>query len=379
MDPTPPADLLKSLVEINSINPSLVPEGAGEAEIAGFIRQWLVNLGIDADIDEPAPGRPSVIGRVRGAGGGRSLILNAHIDTVGVAGMSEPFRVRIEGNRLYGRGAYDMKAGLAACMLALADLRNDRLRGDVVLLAVSDEEHASIGVQSALRRLTADAAIVTEPTQLEVVIAHKGFSWHEVVARGRAAHGSRPDLGIDAIAQMGRVLGKIESLQGELNRRPPHPLLGHASVHASLIAGGQELSSYPETCTLQVERRTLPGESMDSVEAEFGALLGELRSADRRFKADYRTTLVRPPFSVSREEPIVQAVFEESSRVLGKPAAITGSTPWMDAAFLAQAGIPTVVIGPGGAGAHATEEWADLESVEKCRQILAQSARKFCR
>ena len=346
--------------------------------MARFVMDWCAQRGIAAEIDDAAPGRPSVIARVTGSGGGRSLVLNAHMDTVGVAGMPDAFCARVENGRLYGRGSYDMKGSLAACLLALADIRASGLSGDVILAAVADEEHASIGVQSVLKRVRADAAIVTEPTALELCIAHKGFSWHEITTTGRAAHGSRPDLGIDGIAHMGRVLNRLESLQAELSQRAPHALLGHGSLHASLISGGQELSSYPDSCTVEIERRTLPHETSETVEAEFDAILKDLASEDRQFQGRHRTTLVRPPFSVPEDAPIVQTLREQTMRVLGRPPAAIGAPFWMDAAFFAAAGIPTVNIGPDGAGAHSIEEWVDLDSVEKCREILALTVRVFC-
>jgi acetylornithine deacetylase len=372
------ATLLASLVSIPSINPSLVPGAPGEAEIARWVRGWLKERGVEAQLIDAAPERPSVIARVPGSGGGRSLMLNAHLDTVGVAGMGDPFGARIGDGRLYGRGAYDMKGSLAACMLALVEIRPAGLAGDVILTAVADEEHASLGVQSVLEHVRADAAIVTEPTSLQVCVAHKGFSWHEITTSGVAAHGSRPDLGVDAIAHMGRVLERVEALQAELSGREPHPLLGHASVHASLISGGQELSSYPAVCRLQLERRTLPGETSATVDGEFTAFLADLASQDNRFQAQWKTTLERPPFSVAHEAPIVQMLLSEATHVLGRKPEVIGASYWMDAAFLAQAGIPTVVIGPHGAGAHAIEEWVDLDSVDQCRRVLVQTIRAFC-
>jgi acetylornithine deacetylase len=370
--------LLAALVAIDSVNPSLVPGGAGEAGMARFVTDWCARRGIPAEIDVAAPGRPSVIARVKGSGGGRSLVLNAHMDTVGVAGMPDPFCPRVKNGRLYGRGSYDMKGSLAACMLALADIRASGLSGDVMLAAVADEEHASIGVQSVLKHIRADAAIVTEPTALDLCIAHKGFSWHQITTTGRAAHGSRPDLGIDGIAHMGRVLNRLEALQAELSQREPHRLLGHGSLHASLISGGQELSSYPEKCTVEIERRTLPHETIETVEAEFDAILRDLGSQDPKFQARQRTTLLRPPFSVPEDAPIVQTLREQATSVLGRAPATMGAPFWMDAAFFAAAGIPTVNLGPDGAGAHSIEEWVDLDSVEKCREILALTVREFC-
>ncbi|MFB9990841.1 ArgE/DapE family deacylase [Deinococcus oregonensis] len=370
-------DLLAALVRIDSTNPALVPDGAGESRIAQFIVDWLAAQGIEAELEEAAPGRPSVIARVTGTGGGRSLMLNAHLDTVGTAGMSAPFEPIIRDGQLYGRGAYDMKAGLAACLLALLDARDAQLRGDVILTAVADEEHASLGMQRVLERVTADAAIVTEPTELGVSIAHKGFTWHEVTTHGHAAHGSRPDLGVDAIAHMGRVLGQLEVLGKNLTSREPHPLLGHASIHASLISGGQELSSYPERCMLLVERRTLPGETPEQITSEIDTLLAGL-ATDPHFHAEHRLTLVRDPFGIPEDAPIVQSLQQAAAQVLGRPPAVIGQSFWMDSAFLAAAGIPTVIFGPCGGGAHAAEEWVDLASVQQCRQVLTTTLRAFC-
>jgi acetylornithine deacetylase len=300
------------------------------------------------------------------------------MDTVGVAGMSDPFQPRVSDGRLYGRGAYDMKGSLAACMLAMDDIRHATPHGDVILAAVADEEHASLGTREVLRTIRADAAIVTEPTSLQICIAHKGFSWHEITTFGKAAHGSRPDLGIDAIAHMGRVLGRIEHLQEELSKDRAHPLLGHGSLHASLISGGQELSSYPAQCTLQLERRTLPEESMETVDGQINAILQDLAASDPQFQAKQVRTLAQPPFSVPKDAPIVTALASEVSGVLGEAPAMIGASFWMDAALFAQAGIPTVVVGPHGAGAHSIEEWVDLRSVELCRQSLVRTALAFC-
>ncbi len=374
---TATATLLGSLVKINSINPSLVPGGPGESDMARFVKNWLDERGIQTELHDAAPNRPSVIARVPGKGGGRSLLLNAHLDTVGVEGMADPFNPRIEDGRMYGRGTYDMKAGLAACMSALTDIRPGELAGDVLLAAVADEEYASLGIQDVLTRIRADAAIVTEPTSLQVCIAHKGFSWHEIVTSGRAAHGSQPHLGIDAIAHMGRVLNRLETLQAELRRRTPHRLLGHGSLHASLISGGQELSSYPATCRLQLERRTLPNEDSATIEREIEGLLRTLAAEDPQFQASQRTTLVRPPFNVSEDEAIVQTLLREASVVLGKTPTTFGASFWMDAAFIASAGIPTVAFGPHGDGAHSVDEWVDLSSVDQCREILVRTIRSF--
>jgi acetylornithine deacetylase len=372
------ARLLAELVAIDSVNPALVPGAAGEGEIAAYVADWLRGAGLDVTIVDEPRGRPSVVGVARGTGGGAALMLNAHTDTVGVAGMAAPHEPRVHDGRLYGRGAYDMKGGLAAIMLAGAAAAADGgLRGDVVVTAVADEEHSSEGVQAVLRRFGADACIVTEPTHLRACVAHKGFIWAELETRGRAAHGSRPDLGVDAIAGMGPVLSGIAGVQERLDAAP-HPLLGPASLHAALISGGQELSSYPGRCVLGLERRTLPGERAEAIERELAALLALAREGDPRLQTELRIGLRREPFEVARDAEIVRVLRAAGEAVLGIAPEVYGDHPWMDAAFTAAAGIPTVVFGPGGAGAHAVEEYGDLRSVEHCTAVLSETARRLC-
>jgi acetylornithine deacetylase len=370
--------LVGQLVAIDSINPDLVPGGAGEQEIAHFVARWLDQAGVEVTLDESAPGRPSVVGVVRGTGEGRSLLLNAHMDTVGVAGMERPHDPRVEGNRLYGRGAYDMKGGLAAIMIAAARAKKLPLCGDVIVAAVADEEYLSVGTESILKRWHADAAIVTEPTALGLCVAHKGFAWLEITTRGRAAHGSRPDLGLDAIVKMGRVLVGLDQLDRSLRAGISHPLLGSGSLHASLIQGGQELSSYPASCALQVERRTIPGETAEQVEAEIEAVLEGIRQEDPTFLAGVKTTFVRGSFEVAENTDIVQTLSKQSRALLGTAPEVVGGLGWMDSALLSAAGIPTVVFGPGGDGAHAVVEWVDLEQVQQCSDVLVATIQDFC-
>jgi acetylornithine deacetylase/succinyl-diaminopimelate desuccinylase family protein len=365
-------ELVAALVAIDSVNPDLVPGGAGEAEIANFVAGWLGDAGLDVQLDEAAPGRPSVVAVARGTAGGASLMLNAHMDTVGVDGMERPFEPVVRDGRLYGRGAYDMKAGLAACMLAAERLRPEGLAGDVVVAAVADEEYASIGVQSVLKRWRTDAAIVTEPTALRVCIAHKGFAWAEIETRGHAAHGSRPAEGVDAITRMAPALARLAKLQSALDALPGHELVGPGSVHASLIKGGQELSSYPARCVLSLERRTAPGESADDFLRECEALVEGIEGAEAGLG------LVREPFSVDPNAAVVGAVSRAAEAVTGRPAELYGETYWMDAALTQASGIPTVVFGPAGQGAHAVDEWVEIASVDACADGLVRAARELC-
>jgi acetylornithine deacetylase len=352
--------LLSALVAIDSVNPALVEGGAGEREIAAIIARWARGEGLEVEVCGDAA-RPSLVIVARGRGGGRSLLLCGHTDTVGVKGMTDPFVPRVEGDRLYGRGAYDMKAGLAAALIACRDAARLGLRGDVIVAAVADEEHASLGVQAALAHIEADAAIVTEPTQGEIVIAHKGFVWTEVTINGRAAHGSRPDLGVDAIVAAAPVLERLRELDEALGEAP-HPLLGRGSVHASHIAGGEELSTYPSRCVLSLERRTLPGEDG----ADVSALIEGV-------DASARTLLVREPFAVDPEAEIVRLVRDATG---GAP--LVGAPYWTDAAFIAAAGVPALLYGPGGAGAHAAEEWVSLSDTETVARVLVDVAARLC-
>ncbi len=373
------ADLTAQLIAIDSVNPSLVPGGAGEAEIAAFIARWAGEQGLQARVLEETPGRPSVLVTARGSGGGRTLLLCGHIDTVNVEGMDHPHVGRRDGDRLYGRGAYDMKAGVAAALIAAGEAAGMGLGGDVVVACVADEERGSLGVQEALRHIRADAAIVTEPTELEVTVAHKGFVWAEIEVAGVAAHGSRPHLGVDAIVRAAPVLAGIGALDARLSAETPHPLLGRGSVHAGTISGGIEPSSYPGRCTVSVERRTLPGETESTFAAELERLLEDARLGDPSLDASFTTTLVREPFTVDPEHEIVRTTRQCAARVLGSEPPVAGASYWADAAFIAAAGIPTVMFGPAGEGAHALEEWVSVASADAVARTLVEAAARLCR
>jgi acetylornithine deacetylase len=374
------SEVLRGLVRIESINPTLDARGSGERAIAEYTANVLDRLGLQVNRHEPEPGRISVVGIWKGKGGGRSLMLNAHYDTVGVDGMDEPFSGETRHGRLYGRGAYDMKGSLAACIGALEALRRDghHPAGDVLIAAVADEEHSSLGTQDLVKRYAVNGAIVTEPTSLRLCLAHKGFVWLEVSTFGRAAHGSRPDLGIDANVRMGRVLAAIEALNTGLAAGPKHPLVGPGSLHAALLRGGTGLSTYSAECRLSIERRTIPGETEAGVRAEIQAILDALTHADPTFSASVEVLLSRSPFEARPGSPLVAALREAATQALGHPPETVGETPWMDSALLADAGVDTVVMGPHGEGAHAAVEWVELESVESLARILGQTILDYC-
>jgi acetylornithine deacetylase len=370
--------LLSDLVAINSINPDLSPGAPGEAEVAHYIARWLERTGLEVQIIESVPGRPNVVGIARGTGGGKTLLLNGHMDTVGAGGMSHPHRPVILEGRLYGRGAYDMKGGLAACMSALAAIQKQHLRGDVIFQAVIDEEYASLGTQELARLFHAEGAIVAEFTELQLILAHRGFVWLEVETLGRAAHGSRPDLGVDAIVKMGKVLAELDNLDQSLRSKPTHPLLGSGSLHASLIKGGKEPSTYPDQCVLSIERRTLPGETPEKVEAELLGIVEKIQRSDSTFQAVIRRGFDRLPLETPEDAGIVKAVQAAAGIVLKHPLPIAGVPFWTDAALLSEVGIPSLLFGPSGSGAHADEEWVDLSSVKSCAEVYLATAVEFC-
>jgi len=372
--------VLSDLVRIESVNPELVPGGSGEAAIAHYVAGFLKAAGLEVRLQEVGKNRFNILGTLRGHGGGKTLLLNGHLDTVGVAGMAEPFSARVENDRLYGRGAQDMKGGLAAALIAAAALaREPALKGDLVITAVADEEYRSAGTRAVLREgMKADAAVVLEPTGLAVATAHKGFVWAEIETEGCAAHGSRPEEGVDAIARMGRVLGEVEQLQERLKAKPCHPRLGWGSVHASLISGGQELSSYPERCRLSLERRLVPGEDAKAFEAELSDILARLSAADPRFRAHLSPGYSARPWESPEDSLIVSTLAACVRHVLEREARFGATTFWTDAALLDEAGIPSVVFGPGGEGLHSAVEYVRLDEVVQGAETLVDCGRVFC-
>jgi len=369
-------DLLDALVRIDSVNPGLDPGGAGEADIAAFVADWGRAAGLRTQVLEHTPGRPSVILRGGQNTGGRRLLLSGHLDTVGLAGTRDALTPRTDGDRLYARGAYDMKAGLAAALIACRDAAHAGIGGEVIVAAVADEELASLGVQEVLTHLDTagiDAAVVTEPTERQAGTAHRGFVWTEVTITGVAAHGSRPHLGADAILAAGHHLVAFDHLDQQLRSRP-HPFLGTGNLHASLITGGTEESTIPDRCVFTIERRTLPGETLEHLEADFADLLERCRPADPRLKVCARTLLHRPPMETPATAPIVQALLTAA----GPGTTVAPMSYWADSAFLSAASIPTVLYGPEGEGAHADIEWVSRSGTRTTTDVLTQLARDFC-
>jgi acetylornithine deacetylase len=373
------------LVAIDSVNPSLVPGAAGEKAVAAFVADELRGAGarVETVPAEGAEDRPSVFGVLPGRRKGRSLLLYAHMDTVGTTGMRAPHEPAIEGDRLYGRGALDMKGSLAAVLATVKSCAQVGLEGDLAVAVVADEEGSSLGTEAVLRHMARvgyrpAAAIVTEPTDLRMCVAHRGFAWATITTHGRASHAALPGEGIDAIARMGRVLVGLEELDKSLQGRAPHPLVGHGSLLATLIRGGSELFTVPAECRIDLIRRTLPGESAESVTKEIGGLLSELRSRDPKFAATFELKLNRAPLELPADSPLASILSATAEKVLGRRPETFGAPYWTDAGLLAEAGIPTAIFGPSGEGLHSDVEWVSLSSLETLAAILTYTARAFC-
>lgn len=367
-------EILAALVAIDSVNPTLAG-GPGEARIADHVARFLGGLGFAVERVAAAPGRESLVGRIPGRTTLPPLVLNGHLDTVGVEGMPAPFTLRREGDRLYGRGAYDMKGGLAV-MLALAEAWADRPPARGVLLTFSaDEEDRSLGTEALVDRwlptLPAPpaGALFLEPTEEQIAVAHKGFTWFEIEVCGRAAHGSRPQEGIDAVLPLAGALTELTRIRDELARRPPDPLLGRPTLHGGVIEGGSALSVVPARARLRWERRTLPDEPAAAVAAELervtaavGRIPGGHRVAGRVL---FRRNGYRTP-----EGAAVRAALQAAA-----PQARSVGVPfWTDAALLGAAGVPSLLFGPAGHGAHAADEWVSAASLERVFETLLRAA-----
>ncbi len=370
-------ELLCKLISIPSVNPTLAPEEPyGEKAIAEFARDWLQAHGVLAHLEEAAPGRPNVYAEVS-SGKGPTLCLCAHLDTVGTAGMTiAPFEPRMEGNRIYGRGGYDMKGGVAAIMAAAAEIiANPRsILGKLILALVADEEYASAGADAFVEKHRADACILVEPSEGKLVLGHKGFVWAEIVTQGLAAHGSQWQIGASAIGKMGRIIAALENFDQDILRKRVHPLVGPASMHCALIQGGSGISTYAPECKLKIERRTIPGERPEDVVKELQEIIHNIDEV-----AEVKAYFHRPPLLCNRDEPIVKDLRSAVNALVGKDPEEAGVAFWMDAAVFAEAGIPTVNYGPSGAGAHAAVEWVDRDSVVSVAQTMVETARRFCK
>ena len=374
-----PVELLCALTEINSVNSTLVPGAPGESEIATFIGKWFTDRGFEVTRLEGTPGRPSIVACSKGATSSKKIMLNGHIDTVTVASYYGDGckAVRKDGN-VYGRGTFDMKGGLAGQMVAAYRAVQRGITGQVIVAAVSDEEHGNIGTEEVLKHFTADVGVVAEPTMLGLTVAHKGFVWFDLNIIGLAAHGSRHDLGIDAITKAGYALVALDKYATELTSRPHVKYLETPSVHASIIKGGEELSSYPAKCTIAIERRTVPGETPEGVRAELIAILDDVAATTKDFSYELSGGFTRAPLQVSEEHEIVGSIQKHFQTHTGSPVGFRGEWYWTDAALMNDAGITTVLFGVDGEGAHAATEWATESSVHIVADVLTDVVVEWC-
>jgi acetylornithine deacetylase len=374
-----PVAIAQLLVSTPSVNPVLAAGGEGEGAMAEVTASLLEGWGLETVVHEVAPGRMNVVATLKGEG--PTLLFNGHLDTVGIAGMTvEPFGAEIEENRLIGRGSCDMKGGVAALLAATANLAAGGVRPNLVVALTADEEHASVGMSAFVAgEVSADLAVVCEPTSLAVMPAHKGFVWISVDFRGTAAHGSRPEVGIDAIRHAGLYLAALDDYAEQLRSKPEHPLLGYGSLHAGTISGGSAESVYPGHCRLLLERRTMPGESPEDVASEFQRVLDGLRMREPDLDALLEITLERPGSEVAVDGPLVTGLLD-AAQAVGAPSVVEGMTAWVDAAFLNESGVPTVCYGPGSIEqAHTSDEWINVREIRTCAAVLEAFARSLCR
>ena len=372
--------LLRALVATDSRNPDLVAGAPGEGAIARLLCEILQSWGMRVELQEAAPGRPNVIARAGKADAGRSLMFNGHIDVVAVDGMvHSPFNADVIDGRLYGRGASDMKAGVAAMCAAAHRAAASGFSGELVVAAVVDEEFKSAGTKALVESgVRTDAAIVTEPTGLTIMPAHRGFTWVTIECRGRAAHGSRYDLGVDAILHASHVMTALADFERDELTTHTHPLLGHASMHAGTITGGAGWSTYPEACRLEIERRTLPGESAEQVVGEIQGVCDRVRQREAKLQVTVQHVFSQLPSDVAVDAPICKALSESLKRK-GETVRVAGMSAWTDAALLNAAGIPAICFGPGDMTlAHANSEWVELSEVDRACEVLTDLALAWC-
>lgn len=371
--------LASALVRIDSRNPSLVRGGPGETACARLLYDVLHAWGFWVELQDAAVGRPNLFARIGVPRGGRSLMFNGHLDVVGSDGMIHPpFTADVRDGRMYGRGSADMKGGIAAMCAAAWRAAKAGTRGEILIAAVADEEFDSIGTRALLARgIRADAAVVAEPTRLAIMPAHRGFVWVEVEVVGRAAHGSRFDIGVDAIRHAGLLLAELDRIDADVLPLSTHPLLGRASLHASLIEGGTGLSTYPERCVLKLERRSIPGETAEDVLAEIERACAAVRTRRSTFAAHVRLIGAQGPSDVSVQAPVVREL-AHAMEGLGETVGIEGMSAWTDAALLNDAGIPAICYGPGDISlAHAAEEFIPLVEIDRATEVLAAFARRW--
>jgi len=364
-------DLLRSMIRAASVNPP-----GGERECAEVIYNKLAGLGLEVDYVEKESGRTNVVARLRGTRGKPVLLYNGHMDVVppGNGWNRDPFGGEIIGGKLYGRGAADMKSGIASMVAAVEAIvkSGSKLGGDLVLTAVADEETGSLrGTRHLIEEgLKADMAVVSEPTDLRVEIANKGILWAEITTRGRGSHASRPHLGVNAIDKMHAIIEAIHNIRlegwNELFDVPP-PVLS-----VTTIQGGTKINVIPDLCKIEVDRRLLPGESPEAALSQIKAAIEGVKMRDPQIETEVKVLDEWPPMQVSPEEPIVKSLVGVVEKLTGERPKLFGKAAGTDASWLVRdAGIPTVLFGPGDPRlSHTPDENVSLDKVAEAAKVF---------
>lgn len=363
--------LAKELIATPSVNPQLESGGTGEERVAELVAGWLRQWGFEVECSDLEPGRPNVVARLE-RGRGPTLALNGHLDTVGVAGMTiDPFDPVVRDDRLWGRGSADMKGGVAAILAAARDAVHHDFTGTLVVVLTADEEEAGRGARQLLQNgLSADGVVICEPTGLDIMPAHRGFTWVELTFRGRATHGSQPQHGVDAIRHAGQFLARLGELEAELANQAPHPLLGHGSLHAGTIQGGTAPPVYPDKCSLTLEKRTLPAEGRETFRAEVEAILDRMRSETESLDVSVEVLLHGNGAEVRADHPLIHSL-QTAAENAGQNPAVVGMPAWVEAASFADAGVPAICFGPGQlAAAHAADEAVPVNELYAAQRTL---------
>ncbi len=366
------AHLLRELIAIPSVNPAFLPAGdarAGESRVADYLAHKADRAGLEIEFQQVFPGRANLLARLTPAGGRikRRILLAPHMDTVGVADEVQ-FKPALKNGRLHGRGACDTKGSVAAMFGALLELTAGGPRPqetEIIFVALVDEESGQAGSRKlAASGLKADLAIVGEPTLCRVVTAHKGDLWLQLETRGRAAHGATPHLGRNAVHEMAGAVHLLETDYAASLKRRKHPLLGHGTINVGQIAGGKQPNIVPDKCSIQIDRRTLPGERDAAVRREIVQFLR--KGGVKVTLADLRGSEPAPALQTDHRLPMVQSLFKSARQQ--DPLGVDYFT---DGGVLSAAGMPCVVFGPGSiAQAHTVDEWVAISQLEKATRIL---------
>jgi acetylornithine deacetylase/succinyl-diaminopimelate desuccinylase-like protein len=372
-------ELISDLVRIDSVTPWLVAGGAGEGEVVDYFTQWVSDLPVEVRVEEIEPGRKNFLATLRGTGDGPTICLNAHSDTVGYAGWPDEALVpRLEGDRLYGLGSADDKGCCAIALLVLRQLAtsSEPLRGDLVVACVADEEGVSIGTEHLVTMLRADYAIVLEPDGLpKVVVEHQGFGWLDIEVTGRAAHGSAPDEGVDAIVGLSHILTRLHAWALEHFVESPDLRSGATVFHTGTVSGGTDYATYPSRATVGIEIGSQPGETMADRVREIEAIIADVATVMPGLVGEVRVRLNREPFVASGHEALLESLNQSARTHLGHELEPVGMNAWTDAALMQSAGIPTVMLGPLGGNFHSPNEWVSVPDVVVLVDILVDAVK----